>query len=390
MKIEFTKEESEFRERVRDWLVDNKPREPRPVVRGKETRDFDLAWQKAKYEGGFGAVTWPKEYGGAGLSPVEQLIWFEELAKAGAPDVGSLSPAVNHAGPTIIAVGTDEQKSFHLPKILKGEVVWSQGFSEPGAGSDLGGLRMRAEVDGDDLVLNGQKIWTSYAQFADFQETLVRTEPGIGKHKGITWLIVDMKTPGIDIRPLDTIANDQHFCEVFYDNVRVPLSNVVGGLGNGWKTGMVTLNNERTAGAASHSAELAHTVEELIELARSRTDADGRPLIADEELAARLARHRAEASALCATTYAIISKQNRGEEPGPEIALPYLYFGELLQRVRMTALDVLGGDTLALDSLLSKWTRGYLADRMYVIAGGSAEVRRNIIAKSMLGLPRSY
>lgn len=390
MKIEFTKEESEFRERVRDWLVDNKPREPRPVVRGKETRDFDLAWQKAKYEGGFGAVTWPKEYGGAGLSPVEQLIWFEELAKAGAPDVGSLSPAVNHAGPTIIAVGTDEQKSFHLPKILKGDVVWSQGFSEPGAGSDLGGLRMRAEVDGDDLVLNGQKIWTSYAQFADFQETLVRTEPGIGKHKGITWLIVDMKTPGIDIRPLDTIANDQHFCEVFYDNVRVPLSNVVGGLGNGWKTGMVTLNNERTAGAASHSAELAHTVEELIELARSRTDADGRPLISDEELAARLARHRAEASALCATTYAIISKQNRGEEPGPEIALPYLYFGELLQRVRMTALDVLGGDTLALDSLLSKWTRGYLADRMYVIAGGSAEVRRNIIAKSMLGLPRSY
>lgn len=390
MKIEFSKEERAFRERVRDWLADHKPKTPRPTSRWDEIGGFDLAWQKTKYEGGFGAVTWPKEYGGAGLSPVEQLIWFEELARAGAPDVGSLSPALNHAGPTLIAVGTEEQKSFHLPRILKGEVIWSQGFSEPGAGSDLGNLKMRADIDGDDLVLNGQKIWTSYGQFAKYQETLVRTDPNAGKHKGITWLIVDMETPGIDVRPLATIANDRHFCEVFYDNVRVPLSNVVGGLGNGWKTGMVTLNNERTAGAASHSAELAHAIEELIEIARTRTDASGRPMIADEELAARLARHRAEGAALCAMTYAIVSQQNRGQQPGPEVALPYLYFGELLQRVRLTGLDILGGDALALDSLFEKWTRGYLADRMYVIAGGSVEVRRNIIAQSMLGLPRSY
>ncbi|AUW57120.1 acyl-CoA dehydrogenase [Sphingobium sp. SCG-1] len=389
MKIEFSAEERLFRERVRDWLVDHKPKAPRPP-RGRAIRDFDLAWQKAKYEGGFGAVTWPKDYGGAGLSAVEQLIYFEELAKAGAPGVNSLSPALNHAAPTIIAAGSDEQKSFHLPQILKGDVLWCQGFSEPGAGSDLGGIRMRAEIDGDHLVLNGQKIWTSFGQFADWQETLVRTESGIGKHKGISWLIVDMKTPGIDVRPLDTIANDQHFCGVFYDNVRVPLTNVVGGLGNGWQMGMVTLNNERIAAAASHSADLVNTVENLIELARTRTGPDGRPMIADEELAARLARHRAEASALCAMTYATISKQNRGNQPGPEGALPYLYFGELLQRVRLTGLDVLGGDILALDSLLEKWTRGFLTDRMYVIAGGSAEVRRNIIAKTMLGLPRSY
>lgn len=390
MRIEFSSEERHFRECVRDWLADHKPKEKRPVNGSPAVRDFDLGWQKAKFEAGFGAVTWPKDYGGAGLSPVKQLIWFEELARADAPDVGSLSPAINHAGPTIIAVGTEGQKAFHLPQILKGEVIWCQGFSEPGTGSDLGSLRMRADIDGDDLVLNGQKIWTSYGQFATYQETLVRTEPGIGKHKGITWLIVDMKTPGIDIRPLTTIANDQHFCEVFYDNVRVPLTNVVGGLGNGWRTGMVTLNNERTAGAANHSAELVHAVEELIELARTRTGPDGRPVIADEELAARLARQRAEASALCAMTYAILSKQNRGEQSGPEVALPYLYFGELLQRIRLTGMDVLGGDIVALDSVLEKWTRGYLADRLYVIAGGSAEVRRNIIAQTMLGLPRSY
>ena len=389
MQLEFSDAERRFRDRVRTWVSEHKPKEKRPP-RGPAMRDFDLGWQQAKHAGGFGAVSWPSEFGGSGLSLVEQLIWFEELGRAGAPGVGCLSTAINHAGPTLVARGDQDQKAFHLPKILGGEVVWSQGFSEPGAGSDLGGIRTRADLDGDHLVINGQKLWTSNAQFASYQETLVRSEPGIGKHKGLTWLIVDMTTPGIEIRPLDTIAGDQHFSEVFYDNVRVPLANVVGGLGQGWSVAMTTLAAERSAAGASHAAEVAHLVEALIEMAGSRFGPDGRPLIRDDEIAARLARHRADAAALSAMVYSVISRAGRGGDPGGQAALLYLQFGELLQRVRATALDILGGEILELDSDLEPWTRGFLADRMYVIAGGSAEVRRNIIAQQILGLPRSY
>jgi len=389
MQLEFSTSERAFRERVREWAQANKPKERRPVG-GRAMREFDLAWQRAKHEAGFGAVSWPRDYGGAGLSVIEQLIWFEEIARAGAPGVGCISPALNHAGPTLIAWASEEQKSFHLPKILKGEVVWCQGFSEPNAGSDLAGLRMRADIDGDYLVINGQKTWTSHAHLADYQETLVRTQAGIGKHKGITWLIIDMSTAGIDIHPLETIGADQHFCQVFYNDVRVPLANVVGGVGNGWSVGMTTLSNERSAAAASHGAELVHLVEQLIELAKSRFGPNGRPLSQDEELAARLARHRAEAAALRAMTYAVVSRAARGVPAGPEAAIPYLYFGEILQRVRATALDILGGEAMELDSRFEPWTRGFLTDRMWLIAGGSAEVRRNIIAQTVLGLPRSY
>jgi len=389
MQLEFSDSERRFRDRVRTWVEAHKPKTKRPV-RGQAVRDFDLAWQKAKFDGGFGAVSWPEEYGGAGLSVVEQLIWFEELARADAPGVGCLSPAINHAGPTLIARADDAQKAFHLPRILGGEVVWSQGFSEPQSGSDLGGLRLKGEVDGDHLVINGQKIWTSYGQFADWQETLVRTEPGIGKHKGISWVIFDMKTPGIDIRPLETLDGGQHFCEVFYDNVRVPLSNVVGGLNNGWSVAMTTLTTERGATAASHGAAVGHHVERLIEIAKVRVGGDGRSLYSDEAVAQRLARLRGEAAALRAMTYAVISRSMRGEGYGPESALPFLYFGELLQRVRIAGLEVLGGEMMELDGAHEDWSRNFLADRAYVIAGGSAEVRRNIIAQTVLGLPRSY
>jgi alkylation response protein AidB-like acyl-CoA dehydrogenase len=389
MQLDFSTSERQFRDSVRTWAAANKPKERRPV-RGTGVREFDLAWQKAKFDGGFGAVSWPSEYGGAGLSPVEQLIWFEELARADAPGVGSLSPALNHAGPTLIARADEAQKSFHLPKILRGEVVWSQGFSEPQAGSDLGGLRLKGEVDGDDLVINGQKIWTSYGQFADYQETLVRTEPGIGKHKGISWVIFDMKSPGIDIRPLNTIGGEQHFCEVFYDNVRIPLSNVVGGLNNGWGVAMGTLTTERGAAAASHGAAVGRYVEQLVELAKSRIGPNGRSLYSDDAIGQRLARLRAEAAALRAMTYAVISRAIRGADHGPESTLPFLYFGELLQRVRLAGLEILGGEMMELDGAHEEWSRTFLADRAYVIGGGSAEIRRNIIAQTVLGLPRSY
>jgi alkylation response protein AidB-like acyl-CoA dehydrogenase len=289
-----------------------------------------------------------------------------------------------------MAEGTEEQKSFYLPPILRGDLVWCQGFSEPGAGSDLAGLRLKATIDGDHLVLNGQKIWTSHAHLATFQETLVRTGPTLPKHKGITWLIVDMRTPGIRIRPIRTMANNFHFCEVFYDNVRVPLSNVVGQVDDGWRVGMATLSFERGALSVGRAAELRYVLEKLIDLARERTGPDGRKrAIEDDDIRVRLATLRAEIAALQAMNYETLSRNRAGGAPGAEASMDFLYCGDLLQKARLLALDILGSDALELSGESAEWTTPYLNDRYYLIAGGSAEVRRNIIAERVLGLPRS-
>ncbi|MCW2829317.1 MAG: putative acyl-CoA dehydrogenase, partial [Aeromicrobium sp.] len=226
MDVEFTAEQREFRDEVRTWLEENKPRETRPDDRVGAT-EYDLAWQRKQYEAGWAGVSWPEEFGGRGSSLIEQLIWFEEWGRAGLPSIDACFVGLAHAGPTLMARATDEQKTKHLPEILKGDVVWCQGFSEPGAGSDLAGLSTKAEIDGDELVVTGQKIWTSFADAADWQELLVRTGKGDRKHDGLTWVICDMHSPGIDIRPIKTIDGAAEFCEVFYDEVRIPISNVV-------------------------------------------------------------------------------------------------------------------------------------------------------------------
>lgn len=382
--------EERFRDEVRTWLHENAPREPRPHD-GPAMRDFDLAWQQRKYEGGWAGIAWPREYGGRGLTLVEQMIWYEECARAGAPSEGALGIALNHAGPTVIAFGTPEQKAFHLPRILRGEVLWCQGFSEPGAGSDLASLRTRAVVEGDHLVVTGQKVWTSHAHLADYQELLVRTGPTSPKHKGITWVICDMRTPGITVRPIRTMADNHHYCEVFYDSVRIPLANVVGRIDDGWRVAMSTLAFERGTLAVGRAAEFARLVDALLDLARERTGPDGRrPAIRDEEIAGRIATLRAEAAALRAMTCETVSRAIRGEPPGPESAMDYLFYAEILQRARRLALDLLGPEALETEGAAGAWTVPYLADRMYIIAGGSAEIRRNIIAERVLGLPRSY
>ena len=246
MDIRLTPEEQNFRAEVRDWLHDNVPKETRPS-HWSGWREYDLAWQRTQYEGGWAGIAWPKEYGGRGLSLLEQVIWFEECAKAKAPLRGVTSVGVNHGGPTLIARGTEEQKSFHLPKILKGEAVWCQGFSEPNAGSDLAGLRTHAVIDGDHLVVNGSKIWTSYAHVADYQELLLRTNPQAPKHAGISWVICDMKTPGIEIRPIMTMLEpgDLHFCQVFYNDVRVPADQRIGHEDGAWRMMGAELADER-------------------------------------------------------------------------------------------------------------------------------------------------
>jgi alkylation response protein AidB-like acyl-CoA dehydrogenase len=387
MNLDFSLAEKRFREEVRNWLAENAPAGHRPAD-GPEMRDFDLAWQMRQYEAGWAGIAWPAEYGGRGLSTIQQLIWYEEYARAGAPYVGVNFVGLLHGGPTLIANGDETQKNDHLARILRGEEVWCQGFSEPGAGSDLASLRTRAVIEGDELVINGQKIWTSFAQWADYQELLVRTDPEAPKHKGISWVICDMKTPGVRVRPIKTMAGNYEYCEVFYDDVRVPLANIVGGLNNGWRIAMSTLSFERGTGFMAEQVALATELEALITLAGERTDARGRKMIADEEIARKLAMLRAEVAALQAMTYAGISLNERRGTPGAEASILRLYHGLLTQRLYKLSLSVLGADALERSDPESGWTGPYLYSFSRTIGGGTAEIQRNIIAERVLGLPR--
>ena len=389
MNIEFSPAETRFREEVRDWLHDNVPREHQPLD-GEEAKAFDLAWQKKQYEGGWAGINWPKEYGGRGLGLFEQIIWFEEYARAHAPFIGRCFVGINHGGPTLIVRGSEEQKSYHLPRILKGEVVWCQGFSEPGAGSDLAGIRTSARIEGDELVVNGSKIWTSYANHADWQELLLRTDPSAERHKGLSWVICDMHAPGITVRPIRLMSGEVDLCQVFYDEVRVPIENVVGGIDNGWSVAMSTLGFERGTGFIAEQVKLAIHVEELITRAREQTGADGRPLIAHELLAENLATARAEVTALRAMTYRTISEIARTNTPGAESSIVRLYTSELAQRIMRLEIEMLGPAMLDFrygrrDDPVHDYFRAFAQ----TIAGGSAQIQRNIIGERVLGLPKS-
>ncbi len=388
MNLDSTPEDDEFRERVRDWLAANVPRDRRPAD-GPAMRDFDLAWQRKQYEAGFAGISWPAEHGGRGLPLTQQMIWYEEYANADAPPLGVNFVGLSHAGPTLIARASAEQKARHLPAILRGDVVWCQGFSEPGAGSDLASLRTRASVDGDVLVVSGQKIWTSFADLADFQELLVRTDPAAPKHKGITWVVCGMKSPGITIRPIPTMSGPAHFCEVFYDEVRIPLANVVGGLNEGWSVAMSTLAFERGTAFMADQVMVARRIEQLIELAKERRGPDRRrPAIDDDEIARRLATARAECAAVRAMTLAGVSRSRRQGMPGAEGSMVRLYFALLEQRVGRLAMDLLDTDSLVHDEDPHGWSHRYLYDFAQTIGGGTAEIQRNIIGERVLGLPK--
>ncbi|MCW2860000.1 MAG: putative acyl-CoA dehydrogenase [Actinoallomurus sp.] len=390
MDLDFSDEQRDLRDEVRTWLAEHKPAEPRPGD-GGDIRGYDLEWQRTQYEGGWAGIAWPKEYGGRGLSLLEQLIWYEEYGRAGLPSLDSTFVGLNHAGPTLIERADHEQKSAHLLPILRGDVVWCQGFSEPEAGSDLASLRTRAEIDGDELVVTGQKIWTSSAHLADWQELLVRTGRTSRKHDGITWVICDMHSPGIDVRPIATMDGEADFCEVFYDEVRIPASNVVGEIGEGWSVAMSTLSFERGTAFTAGQVRLASTVEELIAIAAGRAGPLGRGrALDDDELGRGLALARAEVAALRAVTYTAISRSARQGTPGPEGSIIKLYFSELEQRVARLSNDLLGPDSLRFLSqwLPDGWTGRYLHSFSSTIGGGTSEIQRNIIGERVLGLPR--
>jgi alkylation response protein AidB-like acyl-CoA dehydrogenase len=391
VELAFTPAEEDFRARARRWLADHVPNERAPED-PKAAQQFELAWQQEQYDGGWAGVSWPVEYGGLGLSDIEQLIWYEEYARAGAPQPRACFVGLRHAGPTLILRGDDAQKALHLPPILRGELTWCQGFSEPGAGSDLASLRTRAVVDGDSLVVSGQKIWTSYADVATYQELLVRTDSEAPKHRGITWVICDMRLPGIEIRPIRTLAGPAEFCEVFYDEVRIPLANVVGQLNDGWSVAMSTLSFERGTAFMAEQVSLAKKVDALVVLAGRVTGPDGTgPALADPELARRLGRARSEVAALRAMTYAAISRTSGGAQPGPDASMIRVMFGELEQRIARLAVDLFGPDSAdgsGGDGPMRSWAEQYLWSFQATIAAGSKDIQRNIIGERVLGLPR--
>ena len=388
MELAFSSEDDNFRDEVRTWLEEHAPKQRRPRG-GMAMREYDLAWQRLQWDAGWAGIAWPVEYGGRGLPLTQQLVWYEEYARMGMKPIDTRFVGLAHAGPTLIARATAEQQAFHLPQILQGEVVWCQGFSEPEAGSDLASLRTRGVVDGDELVVSGQKVWTSFADVADWQELLVRTNADAPKHKGITWVICDMRSPGIEVRPIQTMDGGSDFAEVFYDEVRIPLTNVVGAIDNGWSVAMSTLSFERGTAFTLNQVQLSSTVERLIELAGERTGANGRPLLDDAEIARSLAKARADVAALRALTYLGVSRNLHSEMPGPEGSMLKLQYADLSKRIHRLAVEIIGprslGHTNDDDGL---WSDRYLLSYGESIGGGTSEIQRNIIAERVLGLPR--
>jgi len=367
---------STFRQDARAWLAEHAPKSP-PPPDGRDSREYALAWQRTQARGGWAGIAWPREVGGRGATVLEQIVWFEEYARAGAPSpLGPTFVGLNHAGPTLIACGTPEQKALHLPKIVNGDAIWCQGFSEPSAGSDLGSLKTSATVDGDALVINGHKIWSSFADIADWQELLVRTHPTAKTSAALTWAICPMNAPGIAVRPIRTMAGNYKFCEVFYDGVRIPLSSIVGGLNNGWRTAMSTLAFERGTASLALLIALTLKVERLLAACPK-----GRPL-----MRARVAQLRAEGAALRAMTYRL-ALDSADSTPDASGSLARLGFAEYAQRVNAAALDLFGIDA---DEVVGMHGIGhdYLDAYSETIAGGTSEIQRNIIAERMLGLPR--
>lgn len=372
MQLTPTPEDEAFRAAARAWLVANVPQHRAPHE-GRAAADFARGWLALCQRDGWAGIGWPRDYGGLGLPPGRILIWYEEYVRARAPSVLDCTfVGMNHAGPTLIACGTEAQKAFHLPRILSGQALWCQGFSEPGSGSDLASLKTSGVVDGDHLVVNGQKIWSSYCDHADFQELLIRTEPGSKRHRGLSWVICDMRAPGITVRPIRNMAGVAHFAEVFYDDVRIPLTDVVGALHDGWRVAMTTLGFERKTAAMGLQFELSVKVEDLIAMARPAPGT---------AMAERLADLRAEAAALRAMTYRSVLREPVTVSDG---SMMRLHFAELAQRIYRTAMDILGPEAL----ILSGWTHDYLESYSETIAGGTAEIQRNIIAERVLGLPR--
>ena len=387
-----TPEEASFRAELRAWFAANLPegwRDRTPEV-GRHDDAFLREWSRKLYDAGYVGLTWPKEFGGGGAPYTHQGIYLEEAARADAPEhLGVIG--LGMAGPTIIAWGTDEQKARYLPPLLSGEEVWCQGFSEPGSGSDLAGARTRAVLDGDEWVVNGQKVWSSYAHLADHCILVVRTDPEASKHKGLSYLLVDMHSPGVEVRPLRQITGDPEFNEIYFTDVRVPRESMLGKPGDGWSVAMTTLLHERGTLGFALTAALEKAVYRLIDTARE-VGVDGTRPADDPVLRDRIAQHWIDLQALRYTNYRSLTSLVKTGVPGPEGSVAKLHWSEVNQRLTKLAIDLLGpagqldGEGGFWDGY---WTYQQLRSRGNTIEAGTSEILRNIIAERVVGLPRS-
>jgi len=395
MDLHDSPEEAAFRADARRWLEAHlpvgwgTPQYQKPATPAEEVA-FLKHWQRTLHDGGWSGLDWPKAYGGREVGLVEHMIWHEEYTRLRGPNMISLSVGLSLVGPTLIAKGAEWQKERFLGAILRGEEVWCQGFSEPNAGSDLAALRTRGDVRGDTIVVNGQKIWTSFAHQAGWCILVVRTDPESVKHKGLTFLLVDMASPGITIRPLIEMTGHAWFNEVFFDDVEVPIENVVGEIDRGWDIVMTTLAVER--GSSAQHARLTADMKLLIEAAR-RTPRGTGTADQDPEIRQKLMDFAGRVMAMKMSAYRNVSAIEEKGIPGPEGSTLKIVWSELDQEVKKTALDILGpagmvaeGDPLAVDD--GYWAYESLWSRAATIYAGTSEVQRGIIANRVLGLPR--
>ncbi len=395
MDLNFTSEEAAFRRQVRAWLDDNLPTSglrgfERNADRDQSTLNRLKAWQRRVQEAGYLALAWPKEYGGQAMDPVRQSIVNEEMVRAKAPAlIGGMGIAM--VGPTLISWGDDEQKTRYLPKILAAEEIWCQGYSEPGAGSDLASLRTRAILEGDEFVVNGQKVWTSNAHFADMMFCLVRTDPDAPKHRGISYVLIDMKTPGITVKPLVQMTGERGFNEVFFDNVRVPRQNLVGKLNEGWMVANATLFHERNMlGSTTTTRMLLNRLKALA----ASTMRGGRPLAQDPVFRQRLADLEIRVEAMNYHMLRQLTDSIRGRNPGLGAWVNKLVGTDLNHDLATAAMEAMGDyATLARDDrhALDRgfWPYEWMFSLGLVIGGGTSHIQKNIIAERGLKLPKS-
>ena len=395
MDLKLTAEELAFRNELRAWLEANVPKDwsewrEKPL---EESFPYLRAWQRKLYEAGWAAVSWPREYGGRSATLMQQAIFWEEMARLQAPPMPN-ALGLGLIGPTIIAHGTEAQKKRYIPKILSAEEIWCQGFSEPNAGSDLAALQTEGRLDGAHYIVNGQKVWTSYGWVGDWCELVVRTDATVAKHKGLTVLLVDMKSRGVEVRPLRQMTGESEFNEIFFRDVRVPVENVLGQVNDGWNVAVSTLMHERGSFGARLAPMFKRNINRLIELSRT-VQRNGRPAGQDPLLRQKLAQCYAEVEIMRVNQMRAFSRISATGVPGPEGSIQKLFWSELNQRLQQIAQEMFGpygqllaGDARAIDNGI--WSYGYLRSRGNTIEAGTSEVQRNIIGHFVLGLPRSY
>jgi alkylation response protein AidB-like acyl-CoA dehydrogenase len=390
-----------YRQKVQAFLAEKLPGNwgGMGTLEGEALTDFVTEWRATLYEAGYLAPGWPVEYGGAGLSALEQVILAEEFAKAGVPTGGPNDVfGIQMLGNTLLLVGSDEQKQHYLPRILSGEDTWCQGYSEPNAGSDLGNVGLKAVLDGDQWILNGQKIWTSAGHLADHIFTLARTDPDAPKHKGISFLLVDMRQPGVEVRPIKMISGESEFNEVFYTDATCPKENVVGGVNEGWRVAMTLLGFERGEAAATQPIRFQAEVDRLLLLAKERGVAD------DPVIRQKLAWAYSKVQIMRYSGMRVLTQFLKGHHPGPDAAIGKLYWSEYHKIVTELAVDIYGAEGMTISgrepssafaaddagapNTTGSWVNTFLNARAGTIYAGSSQIQRNIIGEMVLGLPK--